>query len=59
MGASQYRIIFTDRPKWPASAHARLDAAVRAAYGWPADLPAAAILERLPALNTARAGHAS
>ncbi|MDF7826413.1 hypothetical protein P4B35_20455 [Pontiellaceae bacterium B12227] len=35
--------------------HDELDAAVAAAYGWPADLADAEILERLVALNTARA----
>ncbi len=35
--------------------HDRLDAAVAAAYGWPADLPAAAIVERVVALNRERA----
>ena len=35
--------------------HDRLDAAVAAAYGWPADLSAAAIIERVVALNHARA----
>ena len=35
--------------------HRRLDAAVADAYGWPADLPAEAILERLVALNRERA----
>lgn len=34
--------------------HDRLDAAVAAAYGWPADLPEADILARLVALNAAR-----
>ncbi len=34
--------------------HDRLDAAVAAAYGWPADLPAAAIVERVVALNRER-----
>lgn len=34
--------------------HERLDAAVAAAYGWPADLPASAIVERLVALNRER-----
>jgi len=48
--------LYNARPPWLAQAHARLDAAVRAAYGWPADLPDAAILERLLALNAARAG---
>jgi len=36
--------------------HRALDAAVLRAYGWPADLPDEAILERLLALNLARAG---
>lgn len=35
--------------------HDRLDAAVAAAYGWPADLSAADIVERVVALNHARA----
>jgi hypothetical protein len=35
--------------------HDDLDAAVAAAYGWPADLPDGAILERLGALNRERA----
>jgi hypothetical protein len=35
--------------------HDDLDAAVAAAYGWPADLPDGAILERLVALNRERA----
>ena len=34
--------------------HDRLDTAVAAAYGWPADLPEADILARLVALNAAR-----
>ena len=35
---------------------AKLDAAVAAAYGWPADLTDEAILERLLAFNQAAAG---
>lgn len=35
--------------------HDRLDAAVTAAYGWPADLPDDQILARLVALNQERA----
>ncbi len=35
--------------------HDRLDVAVAAAYGWPADLFAAAIVERVVALNRERA----
>jgi len=46
------------RLTWLAQAHARLDAAVAAAYGW-ADwrtaMPNDEILRRLPALNRARA----
>ena len=36
-------------------AHKQLDAAVFAAYGWPADLPDEQILEKLLALNLERA----
>jgi hypothetical protein len=36
--------------------HRKLDAAVCAAYGWPADLPDDEILGRLLALNLARVG---
>ena len=42
------------RPAWLANAHATLDAAVADAYGWPATLPDAEILERLLALNLER-----
>lgn len=35
--------------------HNQLDAAVAAAYGWPADLPPAEIVTRLVALNAERA----
>ncbi len=48
--------LYNRRPTWLANAHAALDAAVAAAYGWPADLPDAVVLERLLALNLARAG---
>ena len=30
--------LYNDRPQWLADAHAALDAAVAAAYGWPADI---------------------
>jgi len=43
--------LYNTRPAWLADCHARLDAAVAAAYGWPADLSDEAILERLLALN--------
>ena len=47
--------LYNQRPTWLANAHADLDAAVFAAYGWPADLADAEILERLLALNLERA----
>ncbi|MGI8841228.1 MAG: hypothetical protein ACR2F8_10700, partial [Caulobacteraceae bacterium] len=40
---------------WLAMAHADLDAAVAAAYGWSADLADEAVLERLFARNQERA----
>ena len=39
---------------WLVNVHERLDAAVAAAYGWPADLSDAEVLERLLALNLER-----
>ena len=47
--------LYNERPAWLAHAHAKLDAAVAAAYGWPADLSDEEILERLLALNLERA----
>jgi type II restriction/modification system DNA methylase subunit YeeA len=47
--------LYNQRPRWLADAHARLDAAVAAAYGWPADLSDEDILARLFALNQERA----
>ena len=47
--------LYNERPAWLAAAHARLDAAVLDAYGWPHDLGDEAILERLLALNLERA----
>ena len=46
--------LYNQRPAWLANAHADLDAPVAAAYGWPANLPDAEILERLLALNLQR-----
>ncbi len=46
--------LYNQRPTWLVNAHATLDAAVAAAYGWPPDLDDAAILERLLALNLER-----
>lgn len=50
--------LYNQRPAWLAAAHQALDAAVAAAYGWAdytADTPDDAILQRLLALNLARA----
>ena len=46
--------LYNQRPAWLNNAHNTLDAAVAAAYGWPADLSDAAILENLLALNLQR-----
>ncbi len=46
--------LYNERPTWLAHAHAALDAAVFAAYGWPEDLAREAILERLLVLNLER-----
>ncbi|MDQ3559545.1 MAG: hypothetical protein M3453_10250 [Pseudomonadota bacterium] len=47
--------LYNERPAWLANAHARLDVAVAAAYGWPADLSDEDVLERLFKLNGERA----
>jgi hypothetical protein len=47
--------LYNARPTWLAQAHERLDAAVLAAYGWPADIDRDELLARLLALNLARA----
>lgn len=47
--------LYNERPTWLDLAHKKLDAAVAAAYGWPADLSDEAILEKLLALNLERA----
>lgn len=53
--------LYNERPAWLAHAHAKLDAAVAAAYGWvrdgqpETDLTDEQILERLLALNLERA----
>ena len=39
--------LYNTRPQWLDDAHAALDTAVAAAYGWPADLPADDTLRRL------------
>lgn len=47
--------LYNERPAWLDLAHQKLDAAVAAAYGWPADLNDEQILEKLLALNLERA----
>ena len=47
--------LYNQRPAWLDMAHKRLDEAVAAAYGWPADLSDDEVLERLFALNQERA----
>ena len=43
--------LYNTRPQWLADAHAALDAAVAAAYGWPADISEDEALRELLALN--------
>jgi type II restriction/modification system DNA methylase subunit YeeA len=47
--------LYNQRPAWLDHAHRELDAAVAAAYGWPAELSDEEILARLFELNQARA----
>lgn len=47
--------LYNARPTWLADAHANLDEAVFAAYGWPLTLTDAELLERLLRLNHERA----
>jgi type II restriction/modification system DNA methylase subunit YeeA len=47
--------LYNERPAWLDHAHRDLDAAVAAAYGWPADLSDEEILKRLFDLNQERA----
>jgi hypothetical protein len=51
--------LYNQRPTWLDLAHKKLDAAVAATYGWPADLTDEEILVRLLALNLERAGDQS
>ena len=46
--------LYNDRPQWLADAHAVLDAAVAAAYGWPAEITDDDTLGELLALNGSR-----
>ena len=45
--------LYNARPQWLADGHAALDAAVAAAYGWPADITDDEALRELLALNLA------
>jgi hypothetical protein len=47
--------LYNERPAWLDNAHRDLDAAVAAAYGWPADISEDDTLARLLALNLERA----
>ena len=47
--------LYNQRPAWLDNIHKELDAAVAAAYGWPADLSDDEILKRLFDLNQQRA----
>jgi len=47
--------LYNERPTWLDLAHKRLDEAVFAAYGWPADMTDDDLLARLLALNLERA----
>src|ERR687890_1904845 len=46
--------LYNARPTWLENAHARLDRAVFAAYGWPSDLSDDEILQNLLALDLER-----
>ena len=47
--------LYNQRPQWLIDAHRDLDAAVAAAYGWPADISEEEALAKLLELNLARA----
>jgi hypothetical protein len=47
--------LYSERPTWLDLAHKKLDAAVVAAFGWPAELAEEEILARLLKLNLERA----
>lgn len=50
--------LYNERPAWLANAHRKLDEAVFAAYGWPANLSDDDLLAKLLELNLSRAGTA-
>ena len=43
--------LYNTRPQWLADAHAQLDVAVAAAYGWPGEITDDAALHKLLARN--------
>ncbi|MHB1783971.1 MAG: hypothetical protein ACYCTE_15030, partial [Acidimicrobiales bacterium] len=51
--------LYNKRPDWLTNLHRTLDEAVFAAYGWPATLTDAELLDRLLALNHTRAAAAA
>ena len=46
--------LYNTRPQWLADAHAVLDAAVAAAYGWDTDIPKESVLRELLEMNRQR-----
>ena len=48
--------LYNERPQWLANAHADLDSAVAAAYGWPADISEEEALGELLEMNLAKRG---
>jgi hypothetical protein len=46
--------LYNQRPTWLENAHAWLDEAVFAAYGWPPDISDEEVLQNLLALNLER-----
>jgi type II restriction/modification system DNA methylase subunit YeeA len=50
--------LYNERPQWLTDAHRDLDAAVAAAFGWPADISDENTLAKLLELNLTRAGSA-
>ena len=48
--------LYNARPQWLVDAHAQLDAAVAAAYGWPTDITDDAVLRELLTRNGGK-GH--
>ena len=48
--------LYNQRPQWLTNAHADLDSAVAAAYGWSADISEDDALEELLKMNTAKRG---